>query len=702
LIAIIVLSVLAATGFAPIAAPAAWMLLAWCPGRIIMAATGIGRTWDVPGRNLLAIAMSIVFMPVVLYPIWHFGHSRAFFLCTIWTVLIVAAIAVRLLRPTDRLFVTGWVPTLRMCERRVTVVMLAIIGLFAIIATIGPYWPNELRGYPVPASIHDYIKHHAVMFSLQERPLPLGNPFYAAEADGPVYYYCFFYLIPATVRIVAGGPGIHLAFGIQSLLVAISTIGMFYLIVKRFTGGEAPAILAALLSSMVGGLDAVAAMVRANLIITLDSWADTLNRIHNLFTQMMWTPQNVLGLLTVLVVVYVLSEKGFWRGWFVLAPAAGVAAWGSSPWVAVVLFSGFGAWWLHQCVVYRTQRSVWPRLAGIALAGAGAGLAAAPIVLGYTEMSARHGKGLTLIWPYSRNAWLGRFVPPGPLANLLDAPWVLVVEFGAMLLFPLLLVPRSFWRRAWADHGLRLLLICAPLALAGFITIRSYFMYNDFGQKSIMVAMAAGVVLAACAVRADAGRGRIVNPFGWRLHAGATPVRRLLAGLLFVTVLVLGLPVGLSEIPLTAARRYLPDRGWMSKVVPDASRRGVREGPAWAWMRRSLPADAVLQMDPCKERVFLAQAIERQLGVTVLEANTMVFHPVDAKAHARRLAELERALYEPASPQALKAALRDCRVTHVFVGTIERDRWKCLDLLQDRSSYEPIFEQPAGVVYALR
>lgn len=701
-IAITVLTLVAATGFAPIAAPAAWILLAWCPGRILLRATGIGRGWDGPGRTLLALAASLVFMPAVLFPIWHFGHSRAFFLWAVWGVLIVSAVAVRLLRPWDHASVAGWVPSLRLVERRATAVMLAVIALFALLATIGPYWPNDLNGYPVPASIHDYIKHHAVMYSLQERHLPLGNPFYAAEAAGPVYYYCFFYLIPATVRIVAGGPGTHLAFGVQSFLVAVSTIGMFYLIVKRFTGGDGPAILAALLSSLVGGLDSVAAAVRGNLVVTLDSWADTLNRVHNLFTQMMWTPQNVLGLLVVLLVVYVLSEKGFWPGWFVLGPAAGAAAWGSSPWVAVALFAGLGVWWVWECIAHGRERAAYRRLAGVAVVGLAAGLAAAPIVLSYMEMSARHGKGLTTEWPYSRNAWLGRLVAPGPLANLLDLPWTLPTEFGAMLLFPLLLVPRAIWRRAWADAGLRLLLICTPLAIAGFVTIRSHFMYNDFGQKSIMVAMAAGVILGACAVRPDSVRGWLLNPFGWRLHAGSTPVRRRSAAVLFVSVLVLGLPVGLSEIPLTAVRRYLPDRGRISTLLPDASKRAKVEGPAWGWMHRNLPADAVLQMDPSRDRVFLVQAIERQMGVTVLEANTMVFHPVDAAAHTRRLEALQRALYEPGTADDLQRAFRACGVTHVYVGTLELEQWKCVDLLEDASRYEPLWRTKAGTVYAVR
>ncbi len=702
LIPITVLTLLAATGFPPIAAPAALVLLCWCPGRIIMGAGSIGRAWDRPGKTILAVALSVVFMPVFLYPLWHLGNHRPLLLGAVWGILAAGALAVRVFRPADPSTVPGWVPSLRLCERQATAVMLLLIALVAALATIGPYWPTHLRGYPVPASIHDFIKHYAVLYSLQERPLPLGNPFYAAEAGGPVYYYCLFYLIPATVRAVAGGPGIQLAFGIQSLLVALSTIGLFYLIVKRFIGGDGPAVLAALLSSIIGGLDVVAVLVLGKRVVTLDAWADPVNRIHNLLNQMMWSPQNVLGLLTVLVIVYVLSEKGLWRGWFILGPAAGVAAWGSSPWVAVVLFAAVGAWWLYQCVAGAGQPNSRQRLLGAGVVGALSFAAAIPILRGYMEMSARHGKGLTVHWPYSSNAWLGKLVPPGPAANLLDLPWILVIEFGALLLFPLILVPRSVWRRAWADDGIRLLMIAVPIALAGFVTVRSHFMYNDFGQKSLMVAMAAGVVLAAGAVRSDAGPSGVLNPFGWRVQAGSTPSLKRLAGLVLFLVLMLGLPVGVSEIPLTAVRRFLPDRGWASRLVPDSSRRASREGPAWTWMRNNLPASAVLQADPGEERVQFAQVAERQMGMTELDADAMVFYPVGREAHARRLANLEHVLYQPTSPEALYGAFRDCRVTHVFIGTVERERWKCLELFEDRARYEPIFEDAAGVVYRLR
>jgi len=79
-----------------------------------------------------------------------------------------------------------------------------------------------------------------------------------------------------------------------------------------------------------------------------------------------------------------------------------------------------------------------------------------------------------------------------------------------------------------------------------------------------------------------------------------------------------------------------------------------------------------------------------------------VFYPADEQAHARRLANLQQALNESSAAEVLHAALADCLVTHVFVGSIERAGWKNLDALANRRYFEPIYEQASGTVYALQ
>src|SRR5262249_21367594 len=145
-------------------------------------------------------------------------------------------------------------PVLASWAQRALLMAAATIVVFA---TVGAYWPTQGAHGLSPAIIHDFIKHHAVLLSLERRPLPLGNPFFADQATEPIYYYHFFYLIPATVRAAAPGLSIELAFGVQAALVALSLAGTATLLVKRVTGSAACATLAFLLTTVIGGLDIV-------------------------------------------------------------------------------------------------------------------------------------------------------------------------------------------------------------------------------------------------------------------------------------------------------------------------------------------------------------------------------------------------------------------------------------------------------------
>jgi hypothetical protein len=698
------LAALAATRFAPLAVPATLVLLCWLPGRCIIAGFGLAASWDAAGRFVLAVAMSLAVTPVLLNPIWHVTNKAWPLLGYAWLLLTAGyclrRLASRAAKSCDS--TASPPPELRLFDYTRTKILIAALAALVAFAAIGTYWPTELRGYPVPALIHDFIKHHGVLFSLEQRPLPLGDPFFADDADGPVYYYHFFYLIPATVRALSPAVSIELAFGLQAALVGICTAGMFYLIVKRFTGGDGPAGLAALLATAIGGLDILPLLARGLPAVTLDAWADTLVRIHNFFTQIVWTPQNVQGVLITLVGVYVLSLKGWWKGWFVLGPVMAAGLVGSSIWVAAGLLAGLVLFVLVEVAARRRQPTL--ALKRLLLSGVMAVLmlaAAAPSLLGYLEMARRHGKGLTTRWPYQPNALLGKLAPPGVLANLLDLPWVLALEFGPLLLFPLLL-PGRIWRRAWDDPGLRLLLISACAALVGFITVRSHFTYNDFGQKIILVAMAAGVVLAANILAPAARRPWLLNPLGWSLHdQSAQHPRRVLAAFVGL-VLVLGLPVGLYQSPVAAVRRYITKGSPLDVFAHRVALRAAEEASAGRFLRYDLPTDAVIQADWGPERLELLQIARKQIGVMVLERDTMVFFPPKAQAHERALEEVATALENPVPAERCHQALRAHKITHVFVGKLERQQWQALEKLTDERYFERIFQDVETAVYAVR
>ncbi len=691
------LAALAATRFAPLATPAMLLLLCYLPGRYVVAGFGLGANWDAAGRVVLALATSLAITPVVLNPIWHLTNAPWPLLGCVWLLVTLGCWLSHALGKSPTPMTES-----RLFDQTRTKVVFALIAALVAFAAIGTYWPTELRGYPVPALIHDFIKHHAVLFSLEHRPLPLGNPFFADNAAGPVYYYHFFYLIPATVRALSPGASIELAFGLQAALVGIGTAGMFYLIVKRFTGGDGPATLAALLATAIGGLDIIPVIIMKMRVITLDAWADTLVRIHNLFTQIVWTPQNVQGVLITLVGVYAFSLKGWWKGWFVLGPVLAAGLIGSTIWVAAGGLPGLAVFILLELATLRRKPALaLRRLLGssvVALLMFGLAL---PSLLGYLEMSRRHAKGLTADWPYQTHALLGKLVPPGVIANLLDLPWLLALEFGPLLLFPIL-VPRRIWRRVWDDSGLRLLMLSALVALIGFVSVRSHFEYNDFGQKVILAAMAAGVVLAACILAPQARRPSLLNPLGWSLH-GQSPQRprRVLGGFIGL-VLLLGLPVGLYQSPLAAVRRYVPKDSLLGVLAHDDAQRAAQEAGAGRFLRHNLPSDAVVQAHPFKERLQLAQIARRQIGITVLEQDTMVFFPTDATAHQHALEAIAEVLEQPVGAERCHATLRAHGITHVLVGTVERELWQGLDKFADQRFFESVFHDDVSAIYALR
>ena len=53
-----------------------------------------------------------------------------------------------------------------------------------------------------------------------------------------------------------------------------------------------------------------------------------------------------------------------------------------------------------------------------------------PQIGGYLEMSERYEDGLSIEWPANSWALIGRVASPGPLANVLDLPWRLLLEMG--------------------------------------------------------------------------------------------------------------------------------------------------------------------------------------------------------------------------------------------------------------------------------
>ena len=717
-----VLALLAALLPALPAACAVLVLMLYLPGRLIAELAGLARGWDRAGRTALSVILSVCLLPVALNIVWAWTNAAAPLLVFLAALTTLLALPAALLQRDAASRETP----LPMFTTRAAGWWFGALAAFVALVIVLPYWPGEPRGHPVPAIIHDYVKHHAVLYSLERQPLPLRSPFYAAGPNDPVYYYHFFYLAPATLRAVVPQVSIELAFGLHASAVAISLIALAWLWLRRLTGGDGPALLAALLCSFIGGLDIVGVLARGMRVITLDAWADTLFRLHNLLTQMIWTPQNTQGLLIVMLAAYLLSRRLVWSGWFVFGPLLGAALVGSSVWVAFGGLLAIGFFVVLEAWRLRDRPAVAIRwLGSAALIGLLIMLLSVPQLVGYAEMSRRHHKGLTLDWPRPEDALLGRLLPPGPAANLLDLPWRLIVELGPLLVLPLLLAART-WAKLWLDAGVRYLLIATLLAIGAWVTVRSYFTYNDFGQKVMMVTLVAGAVCAACVARPEPLRCSWRNPLGIRFEtAGLLSAWPRLRRGLIVALLAVGSLVGFYQAPLNAVRRWVPTTGPLARLSHPLLVRAEREGAALHFMRHALPRDAIVQANWGAQRVDLQQLIKRRIGITVLEADTEVFMPRDIVRHQLTLDGLEAWLqYGVASPQEIPRAgatrpadappaeradarrvaraLRELGITHVFVGTVERRLWANAAVFDDARYFERVYHDDVADVYRLR
>jgi hypothetical protein len=193
-----------------------------------------------------------------------------------------------------------------------------------------------------------------------------------------------------------------------------------------------------------------------------------------------------------------------------------------------------------------------------------------------------------------------------------------------------------------------------------------------------------------------------LNPLGWSLQ-GQSPERprRALTWLVGL-VLLLGLPVGLYQSPLMVLRRWVAEDGPLGVLVDPLDSRARREAAAGLFLRYELPADAVVQAHWDVERLELPQIARQQIGVMVLERDTMVFYPAEPAAHAAALREVGEVLGGPATAQRCRDVLAAHRITHVLVGSVERALWRALEKFDDERYFDCLFRSAEARVYALR
>jgi len=152
---------------------------------------------------------------------------------------------------------------------------------------------------------------------------------------------------------------------------------------------------------------------------------------------------------------------------------------------------------------------------------------------------------------------------------------------------------------------------------------------------------------------------------------------------------LLGLPVGFYEAPVTAIRTF---------VQPNPER---QDAGAIRFLHRDVLIDAVVQGDP-RHRLRLVQLIDRQMGVLdPCDPDVRVFYPLEPARMATAFADVERA-FSANSPEAAHAPLRSWGVTHVLAGSAERRRFGAMEQFHDAAWFESVYNDGSAAVYRLR
>lgn len=648
--------------------PAALILLVYLPGVFAIRCCRLAE--DSSGRHWLGIPMSLVVMGLVLSIVWRWSNDRSVLLATVIAVNGVLLIAAHLLTHTPQRPLSMFDNNL---QRGLFIALILWVGLCVFLCYhLPPY-------FGIIHPIGDYVKHHAICLSLDRSPLPLHNMFFATQSEKPCYYYEQFYLFPATLRILADRTAsIATVFGLMAGVVASTFVAMVYLIARHMFGSVRNALLAAVCVSIVGGWDIIPSIIYwvviGKLTVVLDVWCPVAWRIHNLSNNYYWCPQHNAAVLMFLWSCHLLQINKNRRWWIILAPLVATSIFGTSVHQAMTVFVAAGIFVLIEWRRLPAQGGITKAqfLSAVALIGVFGLVLMMPRLLQYQEMNARYDGGLTMRWERFPLAVFGRLLPPGPLANWLDAPWLLPLDFGLGAL-AVVLISRSAWRGLWRDDGTRLLFIAGVLGLLTMWLIRSDVNRYDYGFR-----LASTFTMIAAALCA----GFLLQPENMRCWA--RPIHRPLLCL----GILLGLPIGLYEAPLMAVR---------AMILPRAEQ---ADAGACRFIRQQTPCDAVVQRLPVKS-AELVQLTGRRTGVCLpSDSHVNIFRPPDADPLEQGYADITKAFDQTPSQDA-HAMLQRWGVTYVLIGSVEFRECETWPQFDDDTWFKKVYDDGKARVYHL-
>ena len=651
-----------------IAFPAAALLVLYLPGR--QWARLIPGLAENLGVHLSSLVLSITAVPVVLAWTWRMSNDRFIALCTLLAICLLPWIFNRKKIDIPRPF--------KETGKRHQWAMTGITAYIGFCVFASHYLPQAAGRTEVTAA-HDYIKHHAMLLSLERHPLPLHNYFYAAERDTPYYYYEYHYYLPTAIRKLCGDvPSIPLTFGFTSAVLAIVFLCMVHALSYSFLSSRTGAIIATACVSIIGGWDAIPIAIKmlygSGPVVVLDSWIPSPWRIHNLITQFMWCPQHVSAAVTLMLTAYLLHKKPYGKWWIIAAPLFGASIFGCSVYQAMIFFPAAALYIITRLVRARhNSKLLQQELTAIALIAL-IGFALMVVqAWQYHTINERYPGGLTTSWDRMPWAFFGKALQPGVLANYLDAWWIILIDFGVGTL-ACFLVARSYWSKLFSDDGMRLLTIAAIVGPLAMFTVHSSINPIDYGLRvtvmpaQILAAITVGAALYSVNVRS-------------RLRRWSKPI--------LITGMILGLPVGLYELPASALR---------SVLKPRTSGTDVK---AINYIKENTPLDAVVQGDP-EKRLTLTQLTDRASGVLdPFNAHVTVFQPVSRPDMIQAFEDVQNAFCTPDSKQAYRL-LSKWKITHLLIGDVEHKSFSDLSQFNDDQFFHLRYNDPGACVYQLQ
>lgn len=575
--------------------------------------------------------------------------------------------------------------------------------------------------------------------------LPPPEPWFS----GSVLHYTYFghFLVAAFGKALAVAPGImfNLGIGLVALLLASAALAAGAFLGGRLRWGVWAVGLCVLAGNLAGAGELwrrrvvdfdyfwATSRVIPNTINEFPAWNLVFADLHAHVLAMPWS-LTLVALLALAVVSPPLSWKLRSGLWGLAAAALGAVmitnGWSTPTYLALVAWVALAAWW-----------GEWPRRGAAAwLAGAGERLVLPVLAVG--------GGALVLTQPFWRSfsppprAWgweVGPYAHPGQVLLVFGLPWAIVVPAALTIWWRARIAPRPLgWRLAAAGvlvvaaaHALLapvgmwqgrapagrsvaalaavlLLVLLAglrdaspisrpPLALAAmavglvlgcelvFVWDRMNTIFKFYLDSWLLVTVAAAALLP----RALAGGG-----WGGRLWRLALGVGGGLAAFTAVT----GAWGAVTERHTDGPRLTLDGMAYLERRAP-------LEKAAFDWLNRSVRGLPVL-VEACGPPYQEYARVSMNTGLpTLLGWEYHVFQRSQSQAAIEQRKRDVELIYTAASRQLVGEVLARHHVGLVFVGTLERRRYRGANLNNFRAWTDllvPLYENPEVSVFGVR